>query len=101
MARAASLVEGRQTYPGVIGAVPGRPDDGVDLQLAAVFETHRTSVDVHEAGSRLDAVAFPELARARADQRVPRGELPPQARVEALVQDPRFRQPPEDVAPEQ
>ena len=62
------LVEDRQLDPGVVGAVARRPDDGVDLELAAVFEANRAAIGVDEPRLELDAVALLQLARARADQ---------------------------------
>ena len=72
------LVEDRQLDPGVVGAVARRPDDGVDLELAAVLEASRSPLGVDDARPDLDPVALFELAWARADQRVAGAQLPAQ-----------------------
>ena len=77
VAQAPVLVEDRQLDPGVVGAIARRPDDGVDLELAAVFEANRVPVGVDDARLDLDPVALLELAWARADQRVARASLRP------------------------
>src|SRR5215217_8471285 len=68
VAQAAIGVENGKVDPGVVGPVPRRPDDGVDLYLASVLEAHCPAVGVDNARFQLDAVAAPELSRAGADQ---------------------------------
>src|SRR3546814_7212830 len=65
-----SDLEDGEVDPGVIGPVPGCPDDCVDLQLAPVFEARRPSLSIDNAGFQVYAVPSPELPWARADQRV-------------------------------
>ena len=71
MAEASVRVEDRKVDPRVIGPVARRPDDGVDLDLAAVLERNRAPGSTGRARLQLDAVLTLELARARPDQRVP------------------------------
>src|SRR5438067_2540188 len=65
--------------PGVIGLVSGRPDDGVDLELAAVGEANRPTRGGDRPRLQFDAVPL-QLARARADQRVAVAQPAPQPR---------------------
>ena len=87
--------------PRVVGAVAGRPDDRVDLELAAVVERDRAPGRLHCARSQPDAVAAPELSRARADQRLPAPQLAPEPRFDRRPEQARHRQPPEQIAPEE
>jgi hypothetical protein len=71
VAQAAVRIGHLEADPGVVGPVTGRPDDGVDVKLAAAVEAHRPP---RRAGrARLDRNAEPalQLAWARADERVP------------------------------
>ncbi len=52
VAQAPVGVEDRRLDPGVVGPVAGRPDDGVDLELAAVREADRAPVGVDDARLR-------------------------------------------------
>src|SRR5439155_6987679 len=65
--QAAVLVEDRQLDPGVVGAVPGRPDHGLDFDVAAVLDANRVAVGVDRAGLQFDPVALLELAWTRTD----------------------------------
>src|SRR3954451_20789686 len=86
--------------PGVIRLVSGRPDDGVDLELAAIGEADRATRGGDRPRLQLDAVA-PQLARARPDQRVAVAQPAPEPRLDRLVKQPRLRQPPKEVAAEE
>ena len=94
-------VEDGEVDPGVIGPVPGCPDDGVDLQLAPVLEAHGPALDADNAGFQLHAVPSPELPRARADQRVSSPQLPTEPRFDRRVEETAVRQPPEEISAEQ
>ncbi len=94
-------VKDRKVDPRVVGPVPGRPDDRADLELASVLETDCAPGGSRHTRLQLDAVAASELARARADQRVPVFQPVPEARLDRLVDQARLRQPPEEVAPGQ
>ena len=59
----------RQLDPRVVWPVAGRPDHGVDFQLATVGEADRAAVGADGARPHLDADAL-HLPRARADQGV-------------------------------
>jgi len=82
VAQAAALVEDRQLDPRVVRSVTGRPDDGVDLAVAAVLEAHPATVGVNRARFQLDPIAPLELAWARADQRLPRAQALPETRFD-------------------
>src|ERR671930_965389 len=99
--QATTGIDDGQVDPRVVGAVAGRPDDRGDVELAAVVEAHRVAVSIHRARFQLDAVTLLQLAWTRADQSVARAQLAAEARLDRLVEDARFRQPPEEVAPEQ
>jgi len=71
--------------PGVIRPVPGRPDDGVDVELAAVGEADRAARRGDRPRVQFDAVAL-QLARARADQRVAVAQPAPEPRLDRLLQ---------------
>ena len=90
----------RQLDPGVVGPVAGRPDHGVDVQLAAVGEADRAALGADGARPHLDAVAL-DLPRARADQGVAAPQASPEPRVDRLREQAELRQPPEEVAAEQ
>src|SRR5215213_8480157 len=64
--------------PRVVRAVPGRPEDGVDLELAFVLKPDGAVVRVDDTRFQLDAVAALERARARPDQHLARAQPPPQ-----------------------
>src|SRR5262245_61073474 len=100
MTETAARIKDRKVYPGVVRPVSRRPDHGVDLELTPVLEARRTSARVDDAWSHLDAVAPLELARARADQGLSRAQPAPEPRFDGRVQEPGFRQPPEEVATE-
>src|SRR5215211_7928423 len=68
VAQAAIVIDDGQVDPRVVSAVTGRPDDGVDLELATVIEAQRVAVSIYRARFQLDAVTLLELARARSDQ---------------------------------
>src|SRR3712207_7158984 len=51
--------------PRVIGAVARRPDHAVDVELAAVGEPDCASTGADHPRLHLDAVALPQLTRAR------------------------------------
>src|SRR5581483_494873 len=85
--------------PGAIRLVSGRPNDGIDLDLAAVGETNRAAGGRNRPRLQLDAVPL-EPARARADQRVAVAQPAPEPRLDRLFQQPRLRQPPEEIAAE-
>src|SRR5919201_792124 len=70
------VIDDRRVDPGVVSAVPGCPDDRVDVELAAVVEAHRVAVSIHRARFQLDAVTLLQLAWTRADQRLARAQLP-------------------------
>src|SRR5581483_6987380 len=86
--------------PGVIQLVSGRPYDGIDLELAAVGETNRAAGGGDRPLLQFDAAAL-QLARARADQRVPVAQPAPEPRLDRLRHQSRLRQPPEEVAAEE
>src|SRR5689334_23113662 len=86
--------------PGLIRPESGRPDDGVDRELAAVCEADGAARGGERPRLQLDAVAL-QPARARADQRVAVAQPAPEPRLDRLVKQPRLRQPPEEVAPEE
>src|ERR1041385_6311678 len=71
------LVEDRKGDPGVVGPVARRPDEDVDLELAAVVEADRAAVRVEEPGLELDSVAAAQRAGARGGERDPGAPLPP------------------------
>src|SRR5687767_4440307 len=62
-------IDERQIDPGVVGAIPGRPDHGIDLEFAAVGKGRSTARGTGDARLERNAVAA-YLARARPDERV-------------------------------
>src|SRR4051812_36003937 len=62
----AIFVEDRQLDPRVIGAVAGRPDDGVDLELAAVVEARSAGGRVEGPGVGVDPRKLGAVAAAPA-----------------------------------
>ena len=94
-------VENGEVDPGVIGPVPGCPDDCVDLQLAPVLEAHGPALSVDSAGFQLHAVPSPELPRARADQRLSSSQLPTEPRFDRRIEETALRQPPEKISAKQ
>src|SRR5215831_1380436 len=99
--QAAVVVEDRRLDPRVVRAIARRPDDGVDLELAAILEAHRAIFRIDCSGFHLDAVALPELARTGSDQRLACAQPPAETRVDRLVENSCLRQPPEEVPSEQ
>src|SRR5919109_3192319 len=95
------LIAHRRLDPRVVGAVARRPDHGVDVEVAAVGEADRASARGDDARLQVDAVAPPELARARADQRVAILEPASDPGVDRFLDQARLRQPPEEVASEE
>src|SRR5205807_5022717 len=93
-------IRDRKLDPGVLRAVSGRPDDGVDVELAAVGEADRAAGRGDRPRLQFDAVAL-QPARARPDQRVAVAQPAPEPRLDRLRQQPRLRQPPEEVAAEE
>ena len=93
-------VEDGQLDPRVVGAVAGRPDDAVGLDLAAVGEAQRPPRDADETRLQGDAVTA-HVARARSDQRVAVLQATADPRLDRLVEHAHLRQPPEEVAAEQ
>src|SRR4051794_6558012 len=69
VAQAPLLVVPRQLHPRVVGPVAGRPDHGVEIELAAAGEAHDATVGGNRPRMHSDAVAA-DIAWARADQRV-------------------------------
>src|SRR5919106_683951 len=98
MAQAAVLVEDRKIDPGEVGAVTGRPDDGVHLELAFVLEAHDASRGSGCARLELDSIAAPELAWARTNERVPVLQLAAEPRFDGRREEVGLRQPPEEIA---
>src|SRR5687767_483375 len=86
--------------PRVVGAVPGRPDDCIYLEFGAVSKLDGPASRRDDARLEHDSVA-PQPACARADQCVARSCSLTDSRVDALVDQSSFREPPEQVAPEQ
>ena len=97
MTQASAGVEDRKVDPGVVRPVPGRPDDGVDLDLTAVLETDRAPGGSNRARLQFDAVAALELTRTRPDQRVPMLQAAPEPRLDRGREHAGLRQPPEEV----
>src|SRR5918992_2857100 len=83
--------EDRCRDPGVIGAVAGRPDHGVDFELAAVGEADRATLGADDPRLQADPVAT-KLARARTDQRVALACPSADPGIDRLVDQARFRQ---------
>src|SRR5687768_13696211 len=48
MEDAAILIEHGKVDPAVLGSVARRPDHGVDVELAAIFEGHRAARGTHD-----------------------------------------------------
>src|SRR5205823_6666948 len=70
MDRLAAVVEDRHLDPRVVGPEPGRPNDDVDFDRAAVGASDRPTVGRDGPAQELDAVPAPELPVAGADQEV-------------------------------
>src|SRR5918995_1036210 len=87
--------------PGVIGPVPGCPDDCVDLQFAPVLEAHGPPFGVDNAGFQLHAIAAAKFPRAGADQRLSISQLPTEPRFDGCIEETGLRQPPEEIAAKQ
>ena len=87
--------------PGVVGPVSRRPDDGVDVELAAVGETHRPPRGADRP--RLERDAEPALAaRAGSSRSACRASRAATQRASRRsCRAGRTGQPPEQVAPEQ
>src|SRR5215210_1874744 len=101
VAKAAVAIKHRKVDPRVIGPIPRRPDQGLELLLAAVGECDRSPRGGDDPRPEGDAVVAFELTRARTDERVAGVRSLPESRVERLLQQPELRQPPEQIAAEQ
>ena len=100
MEHAAVRIEDGNVDPPEVGSKSSRPDHGIDFDLAPVREGQRALRRAHDPWLEGNAVAL-RVPCARSDQRVAIPRAASDARLDRLVDEPRFRQPPEEIASEQ
>src|SRR5918995_2574277 len=90
VARLPALIEHRKPDPRVVGAVSGRPDHAVDVELTAIGEADSATRGADRPLLQNDAVT-PNLACVRADERVAMAGSAADARVNSLLHHPSLR----------